>query len=119
MPVHKSLTPFMSTSQTLPQSAAAHLAAAEAELLNLIAKVLSHPLSLPLSLLDDVALQMPGVIIYRESKARLEQLKKEFPALFSKRALYVEVLKMLDNYTFKLVARREVLKLFSQDAKLK
>ena len=57
--------------------------------------------------------------MYRDSKQRLDLMKKERPELFSKRSLFVEVLKILDAYTFKLTARREVLKLFTNNAKLK
>lgn len=62
---------------------------------------------------------MPGVILFGDSKARLESLKIKNADLFKSRELYVEVRKLLDNNTYKLAARREVLALFSVDARLK
>lgn len=64
-------------------------------------------------------LQLPGVIVYRECKARLEHIKRDHPDLFSQRSLYAQVHRMLESYTFKLTARREVLALFSDDARVK
>ncbi len=62
---------------------------------------------------------MPGVILYRDCKSRLENMKKENPHLFASRHLYVEVLKILESYTFKLTARRDIIGLFSEEAKKK
>jgi hypothetical protein len=62
---------------------------------------------------------MPGVILYRECKARLDYLKREHSDLFSKHSLYVEVMKILEIYNFKLTARRDILSLFSESARSK
>lgn len=64
-------------------------------------------------------LKMPGVILYRDCKVRLENIKKDYPQVFSNRQLYVEVLKILESYTFKLTARRDIINLFSDEAKKK
>jgi hypothetical protein len=86
----KALTPFI-----VPGTVSVEL-----EILNLIAK-------------------LPGVIVYRECKSRLDHLKREHPELFAKRSLYVNVHRMLDSYTFKLTARRDITALFTADAKQK
>ncbi len=62
---------------------------------------------------------MPGVILYRDCKSRLENIKKEHPHVFNKREVYVEVLKILEAYTFKLTARRDIIGLFTDEAKKK
>jgi hypothetical protein len=62
---------------------------------------------------------MPGVILYRECKGRLDYLKREHSDLFSKHSLYVEVMKILEIYNFKLTARRDILSLFSDSARSK
>ena len=56
--------------------------------------------------------QLPGVIIYRECKARLDQIKAHHPEAFSNRKLYATVHRMFEGYTFKLTTRRDILKLF-------
>ena len=63
--------------------------------------------------------QMPGVILCGDSKTRLETIKAKNAELFKNRELYVAVRKLLDNNTYKLSARRDVLSLFSFDARLK
>ena len=55
---------------------------------------------------------MPGVIIYRECKARLDQIRTFHPEAFSNRKLYATVHRMFEGYTFKLSTRRDILKLF-------
>lgn len=62
---------------------------------------------------------MPGVILYRDCKAKLESIKREHPEVFNKRSLYLEALRILESYTFKLTARREIIAFFSEDAKRK
>lgn len=62
---------------------------------------------------------MPGVILYRDCKSRLESIKRDYPHVFSSRALYIEVLKILESYTFKLTARRDIIALFTDEAKKK
>jgi len=62
---------------------------------------------------------MPGVILFGDSKTRLKTVKAKTPELFKNRELYVAVRKLLDNNTYKLSARRDVLSLFSIDARLK
>lgn len=71
------------------------------------------------SLYIHLLLQLPGVIVYRECKARLDYIKREHPELFTQRALYAQVHRMLESYTFKLTARREILALFTEDARIK
>lgn len=63
-------------------------------------------------------LQLPGVIVYKDCKARLDLIKREHPEVFAQRALYLQAHHMLESYTFKLSARREVLALFSEEARL-
>jgi hypothetical protein len=62
--------------------------------------------------------QLPGVIVYRECKMRIESIKKENPQLFTSKKFYRLVNLMLESYTFKLTARRDILALFSEEAKL-
>lgn len=57
------------------------------------------------------------MIVYRECKSRLDHLKREHPELFAKRSLYANVHRMLESYTFKLTARRDITALFAADAK--
>ena len=57
--------------------------------------------------------------MYRECKARLDHIKRDHPAIFARRSLYVQVHHMLESYTFKLTARRDVLALFTDDAKMR
>lgn len=59
------------------------------------------------------------MIVYRECKARLDHLRKEHPELFGRRSLYVTVHRMLESYTFKLQARKDVLALFSPEARMR
>ncbi len=84
------LTPFMASGAMT----------VEMEVLNLVAK-------------------LPGVIVYRECKARLDHLKREHPEVFAKRGVYCSVQRMLETYTFKLSARRDVVALFAQEAKVR
>jgi hypothetical protein len=62
---------------------------------------------------------MPGVILYRESKNRLEALKRDRPEIFNKHSLYVDVHRILESYNFKLTARKDVLNLFTEAARVK
>jgi hypothetical protein len=62
---------------------------------------------------------MPGVILYRECKTRLESIRREHSEIFDKYSLYVDVQRILESYNFKLTARREILALFSEKARLK
>jgi len=62
---------------------------------------------------------MPGVILYRECKARLLSIRQENSEIFCNRSLFVEILGILDAATFKLAARREIIDLFHQRAKIK
>lgn len=50
---------------------------------------------------------------------QLEKLKKSNPEVFLNRTLYSEVHRILESYTFKLSARREVLAFFPKKARLK
>ena len=52
------------------------------------------------------------MIIYRECKARLDQIRAHHPEAFSNRKLYATVHRMFEGYTFKLSIRRDLLKLF-------
>ena len=60
---------------------------------------------------------MPGVIVYSECKNKLEQMKTQRPEIFQSRQLFVSVLRLLENYTFKLGARRDIVNLFTIEAK--
>jgi hypothetical protein len=62
---------------------------------------------------------MPGVILYRECKARLETIRREHSELFDKHSLYCDVHRLLESYNFKLAARREILGFFSETARIK
>jgi hypothetical protein len=62
---------------------------------------------------------MPGVILYRECKSRLDYYKRENPDAFTKHHLFVEVMKILEVYNFKLAARRDILSYFTEQARLK
>lgn len=62
---------------------------------------------------------MPGVISFRDSKLRLDNLKKTNPELFNQRNVYVEVHKMFESYTFKLAVRRDIVNYFTLDARMK
>jgi hypothetical protein len=62
---------------------------------------------------------MPGVIMYSECKNKLESLRVQRPEIFDDRKVYVAVLRLLDTFTFKLSARRDVLNLFSVQAKMR
>lgn len=64
-------------------------------------------------------LQLPGVIVYRECKSRLDHIKRDHPEVFNKRELYLNVHRVLESYTFKLSARREILAMFGNEAKLR
>lgn len=59
------------------------------------------------------------MIVYKDCKARLDHMRKEHPELFAQRGLYLQVHRMLESYTFKLNARREILALFSDEARVK
>lgn len=63
--------------------------------------------------------KMPGVILYRDCKARLDSIKREYPDLFHSRALFLDVMRVLDSYSFKLTARRDISSLFTDQAKMK
>jgi hypothetical protein len=63
--------------------------------------------------------QFPGNILYKDSKHRLELLRREHPSLFQSRGFFVTVLHLLDTFTFKLTLRREIVALFSDAAKRK
>ena len=52
------------------------------------------------------------MIIFRECKARLDQIKSNHPEAFANRKLYATVHRMFEGYTFKLTTRRDILKLF-------
>ena len=60
---------------------------------------------------------MPGVILYGDSKNKLETLRRKQPLLFNNTILYNAIRTILDNYTFKLSARRDSLALFPDSAK--
>lgn len=62
---------------------------------------------------------MPGVILYRDCKTRLEGIRRERKEIFDKHSLYVDVHRILESYNFKLTARREILALFSEAARVK
>lgn len=57
--------------------------------------------------------------MYKDSKNRLEALRREHPELFQSRVFFVKVMQLLDTFTFKLTLRREVIALFSDVAKRK
>eukprot|EP01038_Epipyxis_sp_PR26KG_P005836 gene5836-8052_t len=81
-------------------SSASAVAMAEHEVLNLISK-------------------MPGIILYRDCKNKLDKLKRDSPDLFKRRNLFIEVHKMFESYSFKLSVRREIMALFDNEAKIK
>lgn len=81
-------------------------------------QTLSIGLNRELEVLNLIA-RMPGVILYRDSKNKLEALKKSDPELFTRRTIYVEVQRMFEAYTYKLNCRREIVNLFSMDAMMK
>ena len=62
---------------------------------------------------------MPGVILYSDSKQKLDAIKSTKPQLFNSRPLYLAIRHVLDIYTFKLNVRREIASMFSHDAKMK
>jgi hypothetical protein len=62
---------------------------------------------------------MPGVILYRDCKSRLDYYKRENPDTFTKHHLFVEVMKILEVYNFKLAARRDIMSMFTDSARLK
>jgi hypothetical protein len=62
---------------------------------------------------------MPGNILMKECKARLEVIRKEHPEVFSSRSLYSDVMRIFDSYTFKLNVRRDLVNMFSEAAKMK
>jgi len=64
-------------------------------------------------------LKFPGMLLYKESRAKIEVLRNAHPELLSSRAVFVVVMKILEKYTFKLAARREIVKLFSSHARSK
>ena len=64
-------------------------------------------------------LKFPGMLLYKESRAKIELLRSTHPELLSSRAVFVVVMKILEKYTFKLVARREIVKMFSVHARTK
>lgn len=57
--------------------------------------------------------------MYRESKSRLEAMRRDRPEIFSKHSLYVDVHRLLESYSFKLTARKDILGLFTEAARLK
>ena len=59
------------------------------------------------------------MIVYRDSKAQLDTLRRLHPELFAQRRLYLQVQALLESYAFKLPVRREVLGLFSEAARLR
>lgn len=89
-PSLKGLTPFTPSASI----------AIELEIINLICK-------------------MPGVILYRDCKSRLDSIKREYPDLFNSRPLFIDVMRVLDSYSFKLTARRDIAALFTEQAKMK
>lgn len=64
-------------------------------------------------------LRFPGMLLYKESRAKIELLRSSHPEMLSSRAVFVVVMKLLEKYTFKLAARREIVKMFSAHAKTK
>ena len=62
---------------------------------------------------------MPGVILYRDCKARLDHMRRANPDLFSRRELFVEVMKILETFNFKLTARRDIVSFFPETARLR
>lgn len=97
----------------------------ELEVLNLIAKVNITHLFIEFFLdfcnnffIFPQQTQMPGVIVYSECKAKLEAIRNKSPETFNSRTLYVAVLQMLDSFTFKLTARKEIVNYFSTQAKI-
>lgn len=60
---------------------------------------------------------MPGVILYADSKSKLEAIRSQRPEVFSNRQLYLATRYLLDNYTFKLSARRDIFSMFPTEAK--
>eukprot|EP01039_Chlorochromonas_danica_P002589 gene2589-2831_t len=78
----------------------------------------SGSVNMELEILNLIA-KMPGVVLYRECKARLDTIRRQNPQVFDKHSLYVDVHRILESYSFKLTARRDILALFSTNARLK
>jgi hypothetical protein len=68
---------------------------------------------------NDIFFQLPGVIMYAECKSRLEAIRTQRPELFDSPSLYRAAQRMLESFTFKLTARRDVNNLFSVQAKMR
>jgi hypothetical protein len=67
---------------------------------------------------DDV--QLPGVIsVFKDAKGKIEKLKANNPDLFSSRKVFLNMMSLFESYSFKLTVRRELVKLFTNAAKLK
>lgn len=62
---------------------------------------------------------MPGVILFSESKQKLDTIRTNKSSLFNSRPLYIAIRHVLDQYTFKLNVRRELVNMFSNEAKMK
>ena len=73
--------------------------------------------SLEVEILNAIV-KMPGLLLYKEAKTFLEQRKISNPEVFSSRNLYVTVHRVLESYSFRLTTRREILRLFTIQARL-
>jgi rapamycin-insensitive companion of mTOR len=75
-------------------------------------------LSVESELLEAVG-RLPGQLLYKETLARIKELKRARPEAFANRGLFLGVHALLEKYTFKLSIRRFLLDLFAVEAKQK
>lgn len=73
--------------------------------------------SLEVEILNAIV-KIPGLLLYKEARTFLEQRKISNPEVFSSRNLYVTVHRVLESYSFRLTTRREILRLFTIQARI-
>jgi len=74
--------------------------------------------SMELEVLNLIA-KLPGNLCYLESKSTLFRLRINHPEIFASRDLYLGVHRLLETYSYKLALRRDILKLFPPEARLR
>jgi len=57
--------------------------------------------------------------MFKEAKMSIEKIRSEHPEVFRSRELYIAVHKLFECYSFRLMVRREIFKLFDPSAKIK
>jgi hypothetical protein len=108
----------MTSSTSVPTTGPGRFVSSGQQLLKL-SPVMTASVLTPEQEVINLICKFPGNIMYKESKNRLENLRREHPHIFQSRALFVTVLHLLDMFTFKLPLRREIVALFSDQAKRK